>query len=152
MDDSVNYDDILSQLSNIDGSGDAGSLEKLLKVLDEMEGMSEDEKTQLKTNLIMRALKTATSAKPPIGSQNYLILLIAVGILFTVFGKNPFVDVSVHFFVVYLLRCHFIDNVKLYTGDKKCVCCRYKRDDKRATQLAKILNFRYFNVHFGFEQ
>lgn len=91
----VGADAQLPPFPNIfDGKGP--SLEQILQMLEGMEGISDEEKEQLKTDLINRAFQDASkmfgaAAKNPqqlMGPQSYWVFFLMVLLLVLIFGKN----------------------------------------------------------------
>lgn len=88
MDDPAAVDDFIKKMSAGEelGSGDTPSLEQLMKMLDGLEGMTDEEKSKLKSEMFMEALKAAGSVKPPMGSQSYVVFFVMLAIVVSVFG------------------------------------------------------------------
>lgn len=84
------FDDFIQQMSAGEGlsSGDASNIDQLLSQLDNMEGLSDEEKIKMKTEMLMEALKSIGQGaiKSPIGSKSYTVFFVMVSIVVAVFG------------------------------------------------------------------
>lgn len=85
------FDDFVKQMTEArePGAGADDSLEKLLKMFDEMEGISDEEKDKMKTDMLMQVLKATGKlggGQSLVGTKNYTVFLVMVGLIVFVFG------------------------------------------------------------------
>lgn len=87
--DDETYNKFMDQLSESGGAGSGSpenQLEELLRAIEGMDGISDEDKVKLRSNLLMQALKAAGQVKPPVGSQSYLVFFIMISIIIALFG------------------------------------------------------------------